>query len=99
MSAVGPIALGIGCDRGTPASTLVWAVVEALATCHASLGDVVAVASIDLKADEPGLQALARWQGWTIRFYPAVELAAARRADGWECSASRPTIVTGSSPA
>ena len=76
MSAVGPIALGIGCDRGTPASTLVWAVVEALAACQASLGDVVAVASIDLKADEPGLQALARWQGWTIRFYPAVELAA-----------------------
>lgn len=76
MSAIGPIALGIGCDRGTPASTLAWAVVEALAACQASLEDVVAVASIDLKADEPGLQALARWQGWTIHFYPAVELAA-----------------------
>ncbi|MBP6535466.1 MAG: cobalamin biosynthesis protein, partial [Xylophilus sp.] len=40
-----------------------WAVVEALAACQARLEDVVAVASIDLKADEPGLQALARWQG------------------------------------
>lgn len=74
-SGVGPIALGIGCDRGTPASTLAWAVVDALAACQASLSDVVAVASIDLKADEPGLHALARWQGWTIRFYPAAELA------------------------
>jgi precorrin-6B methylase 1 len=36
---------------------------------------VAAVASIDLKADEPGLLELARWQGWTIRFYPAAELA------------------------
>ncbi|MCK6393740.1 cobalamin biosynthesis protein [Zoogloea sp.] len=76
MSRVGPIALGIGCDRGTPAATLAWAVVDALASCQASLADVVAVASIDLKADEPGLHALARWQGWTIRFYPAAELAA-----------------------
>lgn len=75
FSRIGPIALGIGCDRGTPASTLAWAVVDALAACQASLSDVIAVASIDLKADEPGLHALARWQGWTIRFYPAAELA------------------------
>ena len=71
-----PIALGLGCDRGTPAATLVWAVVDALASCGARLGDVSAVASIDLKADEAGLAELARWQGWTIRFYPAAELAA-----------------------
>lgn len=76
MNAFRPIALGIGCDRGTPATTLVWAVVDALAACDASLLDVVAVASIDLKADEPGLLELALWQGWTIRFYPAAELAA-----------------------
>jgi cobalt-precorrin 5A hydrolase len=43
--------------------------------CGAALVDVAAVASIDLKADEPGLLELARWQGWTIRFYPAAELA------------------------
>ena len=71
-----PIALGLGCDRGTPAATLVWAVVDALASCGARLGDVSAVASIDLKADEAGGAELARWQGWTIRFYPAAELAA-----------------------
>ena len=69
------VALGLGCDRGTPAATLVWALVEALSRCGAALVDVAAVASIDLKADEPGLLELARWQGWTIRFYPAAELA------------------------
>jgi cobalt-precorrin 5A hydrolase len=51
----GPVALGLGCDRGTPAATIAQAIAEALATCGASLADVVAVASIDLKADEPGL--------------------------------------------
>ena len=71
----GPIALGLGCDRGTPATTLVWAVIDALASCGATLADVAAVASIDLKADEPGLLELARWQGWTIHFYAAAELA------------------------
>ena len=71
-----PIALGLGCDRGTPAATLVWAVVDALASCGAALADVAAVASINLKADEPGLLELARWQGWTIHFYAAAELAA-----------------------
>ena len=75
MNASRPIAIGIGCDRGTPATTLVWAVVDALAACNASLSDVVAVASIDLKADEPGLLELARWQGWCIHFYAATELS------------------------
>ncbi len=73
--ASGPIALGLGCDRGTPATTLVWAVIDALASCGATLADVAAVASIDLKADDAGLLELARWQGWTIRFYAAAELA------------------------
>ncbi len=69
------IALGLGCDRGTPASTVAQAVAEALAACGASLADIVAVASIDLKADEVGLAELAAAEGWCIRFYPAAELA------------------------
>jgi cobalt-precorrin 5A hydrolase len=70
------VALGLGCDRGTPAATLARAVLEALDhACGTHPPDVAAVASIDLKADEPGLLELARWQGWTIHFYPAAELA------------------------
>lgn len=70
------IALGLGCDRGTPAATIARAVAEALAACGASHADVAAAASIDLKADEAGLLGFAQAQGWTIRFYPAAQLAA-----------------------
>ena len=70
-----PIALGLGCDRNTPLATVKTVIEQALALCHASYDDIQAVASIDLKADEPALQQLAQQQGWTIHFYPATELA------------------------
>ena len=70
------LALGMGCDRGTPAATIAQAIAEALAGCGAAIADVAAVASIDLKADEAGLLEVARAHGWTIRFYAAAELAA-----------------------
>ena len=77
MTAAGTrIALGIGCDRGTPADTLARAVAEALVLAQAGLGDVAAVASITLKADEPGLLALAAQRGWALRFYTPEQLAA-----------------------
>lgn len=69
------VALGIGCDRGTPAATIARCIAEALAACGATLADVAIVASIDLKQDEAGLIELARRHGWTIRFYPASALA------------------------
>ena len=69
------IALGLGCDRGTPATTIARCIAEALAQAGATLADVQAVASIDLKADEIGLAEVAAANGWTIRFYPAAELA------------------------
>ena len=75
MSANKPIAVGLGCDRHTPLATVRQAIDEALTLCQASMNDVQAVASINLKADEPALQQLAEQQGWTIRFYTAQELA------------------------
>ena len=69
------LALGLGCDRGTPLATVEAAIGQALAACGADLADVAAVASIDLKADEPALRQLAEKRGWTIRFHPAAELA------------------------
>ncbi len=69
------IALGLGCDRDTPLATVRAAIDAALAVCEARITDVAAVASIDLKADEPALLQLATENGWTIRFYPAAELA------------------------
>ena len=77
MKPVAPtLALGIGCDRGTPVDTLERAVAEALALAQAGFGDVAAVGSITLKADEAGLLALAARCGWTIAFYRPEELAA-----------------------
>ncbi|GAA0740947.1 cobalamin biosynthesis protein [Ideonella azotifigens] len=70
------LSLGIGCDRGTPRATLAQAVDLALAQIGATLADVAAVASITLKADEPGLLALAAERGWAVHFYEPGELAA-----------------------
>lgn len=69
------ITLGLGCDRNTPATTIQQCVAEALQACDAILDDVVAVASIDLKADETGLLAYVAQQGWPLRFFTAAELA------------------------
>lgn len=69
------LALGLGCDRGTPAQTIARAVDEALASAYAASEDVAAVASIDLKADEPGLRELAERRGWRIAFHAAASLA------------------------
>lgn len=69
------LALGLGCDRGTPTATVQQALDEALAQLGASVADIAAVASIDLKADEAGFAELARRHGWSIHFYPAAELA------------------------
>lgn len=69
------LAVGIGCDRGTPLDTLQQALGEALALAGATVGDVATVASIDLKRDEAGLAALAEIHRWEIVFYPAAELA------------------------
>ena len=69
------IALGLGCDRGTPLATLRFTIDAALAACESRLADVMAVASIDLKADEAALLELAREENWVIRFYTAAELA------------------------
>lgn len=69
------VALGIGCDRGTPTATIAQGIAEALAACAATLADVRAVASIDLKADEPGLLQVVEENGWRCSFYPAAVLA------------------------
>ncbi|MGC9561430.1 cobalamin biosynthesis protein [Brachymonas sp. M4Q-1] len=70
------LALGLGCDRGTPVATLRQAVSEALAQLGRDWSDIAAVASITLKADEPGLLALAAEQSWQIHFHAPAELAA-----------------------
>ena len=68
-------ALGLGCDRGTPATTIALAIDEALARVGATRADVVATASITLKADEIGLLEVAAAAGWALQFFAPQTLA------------------------
>lgn len=70
-----PLALGLGCDRGTAAETVAHAVAQALARLGCGSAQVMGMASIALKADEAGLLAFAAAQGWPLHFYSAAELA------------------------
>jgi cobalt-precorrin 5A hydrolase len=73
------LALGLGCDRGTPVATIAEVVDAALAEVAASFPGaslvVAAAASIDLKANESGLLELAATRRWPLAFYPAARLA------------------------
>ena len=69
------VALGIGCDHGTPATTIAQAVDQALAQIGATADEIERIASIDLKADEAGLLEFAAARQQRIVFYPAAELA------------------------
>lgn len=73
------LALGLGCDRGTPVATIADAVDAALAELavrHPGAAlSIEAAASIALKADEAGLLELAQARGWRLNFYPAATLA------------------------
>ncbi|MBF0144291.1 MAG: cobalamin biosynthesis protein [Magnetococcales bacterium] len=70
-----PLAVGIGCDRDTPAASIRTALEEVLTAHFLSLADVVVLATIDLKADEPGLLALGHLLDRPWRHFPAASLA------------------------
>lgn len=68
--------VGIGCRRGTSASTIEDAVLSVFEEANLSLQAVADVSSIDVKGDEEGLLAFARMHSWPIRFFSADELNA-----------------------
>jgi cobalt-precorrin 5A hydrolase / precorrin-3B C17-methyltransferase len=53
------LVVGMGCRRGVPAAELRAALEETLADADLALAGVAALATVDLKADEPGLRELA----------------------------------------
>jgi cobalt-precorrin 5A hydrolase len=65
---------GLGCERGCALEPLLELLEQTLAGHRLSVGDLHALASIDLKRDEPGLHALAERLGIPIAFYPAAVL-------------------------
>ncbi|CAA7619266.1 Precorrin-3B methylase [Candidatus Terasakiella magnetica] len=68
------LTLGVGCERGTPPQDLLALVQATLATEALSPLAVACVASIDLKADEAAVHALAAELGVPARFFTATEL-------------------------
>ena len=67
--------VGLGCQRGCPASTLRALLDQALQAHRIELEAVKALASIDLKRDEPGLQELAAQLALPLLYFSSDELA------------------------
>ncbi len=71
--AVKPLTLGLGCRRGVSAATIEEAVTRVL---PGRLGEVREVATIDLKANEPGLLEFCSAHGLPLRVFAAADLQA-----------------------
>jgi cobalt-precorrin 5A hydrolase len=70
------LVVGLGCQRGCSVESLTALIDESLALHGLALGDVTALASLDLKASEPGLLALSGRLDVPLVFFSAHELAA-----------------------
>ncbi len=70
------VVVGAGCSRGCGADELLALIDAALAAAGATAADVRALATVDAKADEPGLWEAARRRGWPLRTHPASALRA-----------------------
>lgn len=74
--AVKPLVLGIGCRKLASAEQIATAVTQALAQCEgATLAQVREVATIDLKASEPGLLAFCAMHGLPLRVIAREQIA------------------------
>lgn len=69
------VAVGLGCDRGTPLATVAHTLDAALAQTGLARAQVAVLASIEAKRDEPAFRELAAQGGWPLRFFSAAELA------------------------
>ncbi len=57
----GSLVAGMGCNRGTDVEEMRDLLVETFATNHLAISSLRTIATVDLKADEPGLLALAEY--------------------------------------
>ena len=74
--AVKPLTLGIGCRKGVPVERIEAAVLHALAQADLRLAAVRDVATVDLKAEEPGLLAFCARHALPLRVLGRATLAA-----------------------
>jgi cobalamin biosynthesis protein CbiG len=66
--------LGIGCQQGASGELIESAIRQTLALSDLQIVDVVGVASIDLKAQEPGILEVCAKYNWQFQTYSAAEL-------------------------
>lgn len=69
------LVVGLGCQRGCPASLLLELIEQALQAQGLAIEAITALASIDQKRSEPGLLALAERLSLPLVFFSAAELA------------------------
>jgi cobalt-precorrin 5A hydrolase/precorrin-3B C17-methyltransferase len=69
------LVVGVGASRGAPADEIDALITAALAETGLAAESVRALATIDVKTDEPGIVAVATRRGWPVVAYPAAELA------------------------
>lgn len=69
------LVVGVGASRGVSAQEVLETIDAALAAGGLAPESVVRLASVDLKADEPGLAQAAVMRGWPLVFHPAAALA------------------------
>jgi cobalt-precorrin 5A hydrolase/precorrin-3B C17-methyltransferase len=69
------LVVGVGASRGASADEILETIDAALAAGNLSAASVARLASLDIKASEPGLMEAAARRGWPVEFYPAAQLA------------------------
>ena len=69
------VAVGLGCDRGTPLATVAHALDAALLQAGLVRAQITVLASIEAKRDELAFIELAEQGGWPLQFFTAAELA------------------------
>jgi cobalt-precorrin 5A hydrolase len=74
--ALKPLTVGIGCRKDVEAGRIAAAVAAALAACGRRLDEVRELATVDLKANEPGLLAFCETQAIPLRVFARATLAA-----------------------
>ena len=68
--------VGIGCKRDTPAYAIAAALGHAFDANHLSTQAILALHTIDVKKEEPGLMSFCKKHGWPLHTYTADELSA-----------------------
>ncbi len=69
------LVVGAGCSLGCPPDELLDLIEAALRELGAQPGDVRALATVDRRADEPGIVEAARHHRWPLELHPAAALA------------------------